>query len=166
MTLLEGLVAVLSWALMLAGSAFVVGGGIGLLRLPDLYTRVHAAGVTDTGGAILIGLALFLQALVSFADPIAAVKVLLILFFTLYTAPTASHALTRTALLSGTVPVGADGEPLLDSPETAKRLARARPDPEPSEDETAEPERRDPRRAARPGTGDGTAGDGPGGAER
>ena len=44
--------------LIVAGSMFVLVGGIGLIRLPDFYTRIHAAGITDTMGAwlILIGL--------------------------------------------------------------------------------------------------------------
>jgi multicomponent Na+:H+ antiporter subunit G len=49
---------VLSWIFIVAGSVFVLIGGIGLIRLPDFYTRIHAAGITDTMGAwlILIGL--------------------------------------------------------------------------------------------------------------
>ena len=40
-----------SWVLIVAGSAFLVIGAIGVLRFPDFYTRQHAAGITDTGGA-------------------------------------------------------------------------------------------------------------------
>ena len=49
---------VLSWIFIVAGSIFVLIGGVGLIRLPDFYTRIHAAGITDTMGAwlILIGL--------------------------------------------------------------------------------------------------------------
>ena len=123
---MDWLVSLFSWALVLGGCVFVVAGGVGLVRLPDLYTRLHAASVTDTGGAILIGLGLFVQAALVFGNAVAALKVLLILFFTLFTAPTASHALAKTALLLGQVPLGADGKPVLDSPETAARLARSR----------------------------------------
>ena len=45
---------VLSWIFIAAGSIFVLIGGLGLLRLPDFYTRIHAAGITDTMGAWLI----------------------------------------------------------------------------------------------------------------
>ena len=49
---------VLSWVFLLVGSFFAISGGIGVIRMPDLFTRLHAAGVTDTGGAglILVGL--------------------------------------------------------------------------------------------------------------
>jgi len=121
--MLEWLVWLLSWALVLVGSLFIVAGGVGMVRLPDLYTRLHAASVTDTGGAIVLSFALLLQAVFVFGNTIAAIKVSLILFFTLFTAPTASHALAKSALLSGQVPLGAGGEPLLESPEEAVRLA-------------------------------------------
>jgi multicomponent Na+:H+ antiporter subunit G len=118
----------LSWLLMLTGCVFIVSGGIGLIRMPDLYTRLHAASVTDTGGAIFVMLGLFLQALFVYGSWLIAAKVLIVLFFTLITSPTASHALAKTALLSGQVPLDAEGKPILDSPETAQRLARSRPD--------------------------------------
>ena len=128
--MIDGLVAFVSWALILGGSVFVVAGGVGMVRLPDLYTRLHAASVTDTGAAILFSLAMFVQAVFAFGNAMAAIKVVLILFFTLFTAPTASHALAKTALLSGLVPLGADGKPVLESPEAAARLARSRADPD------------------------------------
>ena len=51
-----------SWILLLAGSIFVLIGAFGILRLPDFYTRLHAAGLTDTMGAGLVLLGLLLQA--------------------------------------------------------------------------------------------------------
>lgn len=124
----DWLIWLLSWLLILTGCVFIVSGGIGLIRMPDLYTRLHAASVTDTGGAIFIVLGLLLQALFVFDNPMAAIKVVLLLFFTLFTAPTASHALAKTALLSGHVPSDEKGDPILDSPETAQKLARSRPE--------------------------------------
>jgi len=94
--------------LMLIGCVFLFAGGVGLIRLPDLYTRVHAAGVTDTGSTIFMLL------------------LLLILFFTLFTTPTSSHALAKTALLSGLVPSDEHGKPLLSSPQLARQLALSR----------------------------------------
>ncbi len=117
-----------SWVLILTGCVFIVSGGIGLIRMPDLYTRLHAASVTDTGGAIFVLLGLFIQGLFAYGSWLIAAKILIVLFFTLFTSPTASHALAKTALLSGQVPLDADGKPILDSPETAQRLARSRPD--------------------------------------
>jgi len=94
----DWLIHLISWVLILVGCVFIVAGAIGLIRMPDLYTRLHAASVTDTGGAIFIVLGLLLQALFIFDNPMAAIKVVLVLFFTLFTAPTASHALAKTAL--------------------------------------------------------------------
>ena len=122
------LIHLASWALTLVACVFIIAGAVGLVRLPDLYSRLHAASVTDTGGTIFLVAALALQAVFVFGDAMAAIKVVLIMFFTLFTSPTASHALAKTALLSGHVPVDRDGKPLLDSPEEASRMARSRPD--------------------------------------
>ncbi|HEY9531031.1 MAG TPA: monovalent cation/H(+) antiporter subunit G, partial [Burkholderiales bacterium] len=51
-----------SWILLAAGGFFCIVGGIGVLRMPDFYTRLHAAGVNDTLGAGLLLLGLILQA--------------------------------------------------------------------------------------------------------
>lgn len=125
--LLDVLFQIISWVLMIIGCVFVVSGAVGLLRMPDFYTRLHAASLTDTGGAIFIGLAMLVQAVFIFGNTMAAIKVILLLFFTLFTSPTASHALAKTALLCGHVPTDRDGKPLLDSPEAATRMARSRP---------------------------------------
>ena len=77
---------VASWAFLMAGSLFCITGGIGMLRLPDFYTRCHAAGITDTLGAglILIGLG-FQGGLTQ-----VTVKLLLILVFLALTSPTST----------------------------------------------------------------------------
>ena len=82
-----------SWALLIGGSAFCVTGAIGLLRLPDFYTRLHGAGVVDTLGAGMILVGLMLQAGLS----LVTVKLLFILFFILVTSPTATHAIAHAA---------------------------------------------------------------------
>lgn len=122
------IINLLSWLLILTGCVFVVTGAVGLIRMPDLYTRLHAASVTDTGGAIFVISGLLLQALFVFDNPMAAIKVVLVLFFTLFTAPTASHALAKTALLSGHVPTDENGKPIVESPEIAQKMARSRLD--------------------------------------
>ena len=48
------LLDVVSWILLSAGGAFVFIGGVGILRMPTIYTRMHAASVTDTMGTLLI----------------------------------------------------------------------------------------------------------------
>lgn len=94
------LLHLLSWALLLAGSAFCLIGGFGLLRLPDFYTRTHAAGLTDTLGAGLILLGLALQA----GDALVIIKLALTLSFLFFSAPACSHALGRAALSHGLRP--------------------------------------------------------------
>lgn len=127
---MDFVVNMLSWTLILVGSVLMVAGGLGLLRLPDLYTRLHAGSVTDTGATMLLTAGLFLQALLIFDNPMAAIKLFLILFFTLFTTPTASHALAKTALLGGLIPTDKHGAPLLASASDARQLAdSSQPDP-------------------------------------
>lgn len=89
-----------SWVLLVSGALFAVIGGIGLLRLPDLYTRMHGAGITDTLGAGLILLGLALQAGFS----LLALKLVGVLFFLLITSPTSTHALAKSARSHGIEP--------------------------------------------------------------
>ena len=89
------LIDLLSWLILLGGVAFALIGSVGLLRMPDFYTRLHAAGITDTLGAGLILLGLMLQA----GWTLISVKLLLILIFLWFTGPIATHALSRAALL-------------------------------------------------------------------
>ena len=97
-----GLVAeVLSWAFLMAGSIFLLIGGLGLIRLPDFYTRIHAAGITDTMGAWLILIGLMFSA----GWTLISVKLLMLLFFLAVTSPLASHALAKAAFLRGLEPM-------------------------------------------------------------
>jgi len=97
----------LSIAAIAGGILFSIVGGLGLLRLPDFFSRMHAGGITDTLGAMLIISGLMLQAGLS----LATVKLATILFFLLVTSPTAAHALARSALSHGLRPlVDEDGE--------------------------------------------------------
>ncbi len=98
--ILSRIVDVFSWALLLSGGAFVFVGGVGALRMPDLYTRIHAASVTDTLGTILVLLGIILQA----GWSMATIKLAAILVFLLITTPTAAYALANAARLAGIVP--------------------------------------------------------------
>lgn len=98
-----------SWALLVSGGVFCVIGALGLLRMPDFYTRMHAASVTDTLGAGLILAGLMLQAGLT----LVTVKLFMILLLLLFTSPTATHALARAAFVHGLRPrlaPGKDGE--------------------------------------------------------
>ncbi len=100
------LIDVLSWILLSLGGFFVLVGGIGAIRMPDLYTRMHAASVTDSLGAILVIGGVVLQAGFS----LAGLKLAAILLFLLLTSPTSSNALASAALLAGTKPMS-DNDP-------------------------------------------------------
>jgi multicomponent Na+:H+ antiporter subunit G len=91
---------ILSWFLLCVGGAFVLIGGIGALRLPNFYTRLHAASLTETMATIMIFVGMILQAGLS----LAALKLAAIMLFLLLTAPTASYALANAALQSGMRP--------------------------------------------------------------
>ena len=91
---------IISWFLLVAGSFFCLTGGIGLLRFPDFFTRIHSASLTDTLGASLILIGLVLQA----GWGIVSAKLTMILIFSLLAGTTASHAMAKAALKSGLEP--------------------------------------------------------------
>ncbi|MBU1565233.1 MAG: monovalent cation/H(+) antiporter subunit G [Proteobacteria bacterium] len=94
------LIDIISWILLLAGSFFCFTGGVGLLRFPDFFSRIHAASLTDTLGAGLILIGLMFQAGWGLVLP----KLILILLFSAITGTTASHAMAKAALKSGLQP--------------------------------------------------------------
>ena len=94
--LLDGL----SWVFILGGVFFIVTGAIGVIRMPDIYCRLHAAGMTDTMGAGFILLGMCFQAGLT----LITVRLLLIWLFLLVTSPVATHALARAALSGGVEP--------------------------------------------------------------
>lgn len=84
------------------GAFFVFTSALGLLRMPDFFTRLHPAGIGDSIGLPLILLGLLLNqefGLISF-------KIFLLIIFSLVTSATASHALAKAALMSGVKPLG------------------------------------------------------------
>ena len=85
---------------LLGGAFFVLVGGIGIIRLPDFYTRLHGAGVTDTLGAGLVLLGLMILAGLS----LTTIKLLMILLFLFVTSPTSCHALAQSARARGLKP--------------------------------------------------------------
>lgn len=95
-----------SWALIVTGGAFCVIGAIGLLRMPEFFTRTHAASVVDTLGAAFILLGLMLQAGFS----LVTVKLIAIGVLLFFTSPVATHALARAALARGIKPRVTEGD--------------------------------------------------------
>ncbi|MBP7201578.1 MAG: monovalent cation/H(+) antiporter subunit G [Propionivibrio sp.] len=87
-----------------AGAFFCLVGGIGLVRMPDFFTRVHAASVTETLGAGLLLLGLILKAGLT----LVSVKLAIIGILIYFASPTASHALAKAALIAGIKPQLAD----------------------------------------------------------
>ena len=96
---------ILSWAGLAAGGIFCVISALGLVRMPDVYTRMHAASVIDTLGAGLILSGLVIQA----GFTLVTAKLLMIGLLIFFTSPTASHALAKAAFTSGVKPLLAEG---------------------------------------------------------
>jgi multicomponent Na+:H+ antiporter subunit G len=90
-----------SWLCLATGGVFSVIGGVGLLRMPSFFTRMHAASLIDTLGAGLILAGLMLQAGFTLITLKLAVVGLLLLF----ASPTATHALAKAAIARGVDPL-------------------------------------------------------------
>jgi multicomponent Na+:H+ antiporter subunit G len=91
----------LSWFCLLAGGFFCIVGALGLLRMPDFYTRMHAASVIDTLGAGLILAGLMMQAGLT----LVTVKLLMVGVLLFFASPTATHAIARAAMGRGLKPL-------------------------------------------------------------
>lgn len=85
---------------MVGGIFFILSGTLGVLRLPDFYSRIHAAGITDTLGAELVLLSLIIQS--GFTQ--MSLKLLLVGFFLFIAGPTATHAVAHAAHRAGLKP--------------------------------------------------------------
>ena len=94
-------IELISWFCFLAGSALCVTGGVGLLRFPDFFSRLHASSVTDTLATPLIITGVMLQVDLS----LDTAKLLLIILFVWASNPTATHALTKATLHGGQRPL-------------------------------------------------------------
>ena len=90
----------LSWILFVLGGFFICTGAIGVLRFPDFYTRLHAAGITDTLGADLILLAMALQS----DNWLTIVKLFIMFIFLTLTSPVSTHAIAHAAWATGMKP--------------------------------------------------------------
>ena len=94
------IIDILSWIFLVAGGVFCVIGMIGLVRMPDLFTRLHGASVTDTLGAGFIIIGLGLQA----GFTLVTAKLIIVMGLIMLTSPVATHALAQAALHAGVRP--------------------------------------------------------------
>mgnify|MGYP001098766653 CR=1 FL=1 len=92
--------------LLIAGLVFFTGGVVGILRLPDFYTRLHPAGKMDTLGSLLVLLALALFNLrdIHWDTVLTCLKILLIVLFVFISSPTATHAIVDAGVRAGLKP--------------------------------------------------------------
>jgi len=119
------LISILSGCFILLGVLALLIGALGLLRLPDVYCRIHAVGMIDTAGASFIILGLAIHEGVS----LVTVKLLFIGIFLFFTSPIATHAVAQVAHKSGVVPVGRNlvTAKAAKKPAAAPAAAKAKP---------------------------------------
>ena len=119
----QTLVTILSGFFIACGIVALLIGSLGLLRLPDVYCRIHAVGMIDTAGASFIILGMIIHE----GFTLVSVKLVLIGVFLFFTSPIATHAVAQVAHKSGVVPVGRnlarvdDAKNVRASSETKKR---------------------------------------------
>ncbi len=101
----DAILDLMSWVALAAGSVFCIIGAVGLIRMPDFYSRIHAGGIIDTMGAGLVLFGLVLHAGLT----LVAVKLILLFLFSLIAGPTAVHALAKAAFHSGMKPLTGPG---------------------------------------------------------
>lgn len=97
---MESALDILSWILLCAGGFFCITAGVGLIRMPDFYTRAHAGSILDSMGAGLIFFGLALQA----PNYLVVVKLLFTFFFLMITGLAAIHALAQSVNVAGVNP--------------------------------------------------------------
>ena len=98
--MMETVFDVVSWISIAGGLFFMLTGTVGILRMPDVFTRLHAAGMTDTMGAGFLLLGMGFQ-----ADAWhVVVRLGMVYIFLLVTSPISTHALARAAFAGGVEP--------------------------------------------------------------
>ena len=104
------LLNIVSIILILSGLVFFLGASIGILRFPDFYTRMHAAGKGDTLSTILIMSGMAIQVIGDFegSSVLVAIKILAIAVLIMLTSPTSTHLLMKAGYDDGIIPVSKD----------------------------------------------------------
>ena len=95
---------IVSTIFLTGGVFFAITGSVGLLRMPDFFTRLHPAGKSDTLAQLLILVGLMFLC----TDVWTVVKLGLLTGLLFVTSPTATHAISRAAQLDGEVPMTAE----------------------------------------------------------
>ena len=116
----QTLVTILSGFFIACGVVALLIGSLGLLRLPDVYCRIHAVGMIDTAGASFIILGMILHE----GFTLITVKLVLIGVFLFFTSPIATHAVAQVAYKSGVVPVGRNLAKATGSKNAKTRVAK------------------------------------------
>lgn len=98
---MESLLNISSWLCLVLGGGLCVIGAVGLLRMPDVFARLHAASVIDTVGLGFLVLGMALQSGLT----LVTLKLVFILLLVGLTSPVATHALAQAALHAGERPI-------------------------------------------------------------
>lgn len=95
--MLTGIELYVGGVVLVLGAVFTLLAAVGVVRLPDLYTRMHAASKAGAvgGGLILIAVAVLSQ------DAAVAIRAIVGVIFLLLTTPVSAHLLARASYLSG-----------------------------------------------------------------
>ena len=119
---MELLIDLTSWFFFIVGSVFLLIGAIGIIRLPDIFSRMHGAGIIDTMGTAMLFSGMLLQT----GFTIVSIKLFLILLFLMFTSPTTTHALARAALDAGLKPLVDSDESDAKEPSKVKKVKKER----------------------------------------
>tara|TARA_B100001996_G_scaffold374456_1_gene353096 strand:+ start:2623 stop:2946 length:324 start_codon:yes stop_codon:yes gene_type:complete len=100
--MIENIYDVLTICSLVIGVFFILTGSLGLLKLPDVFSRIHSAGMIDTAGAGFIILGMIFQSGIS----LATAKLVFIAIFIFFSSPVSSHVISNLARKKGLVPIG------------------------------------------------------------
>jgi multicomponent Na+:H+ antiporter subunit G len=100
------MINILSGLFLLTGLVFFLGGAVGIMRMPDFYSRLHPAGKLDTLGifAMVAGLVIYNLHHVSLGVVLLSIKMFLIVFFVFLASPTATHSIVDAGMRAGLRP--------------------------------------------------------------
>ena len=100
--MIDYLVNIASIVSLIVGIIFIFIGSIGILRLPDVFSRIHAAGMIDTAGSAFVILGMILQSGFS----LITAKLVFIGIFIFFTSPITGHVTANLARKKGLIPIG------------------------------------------------------------